>query len=118
MGKSTNLVDSLLDEETPTPNAGETAAESITVKGKKVEYYRGFCNIRVDDADLDKFHQFVGRDNYDTFSVRIPLDPKSNVKVPFTVTLDENGYPIGFNEELHNEASYKMAIAAMSARRV
>lgn len=117
MGKQTNLVDSLLDEETTTQTASETA-ESITVKGKKIEYYRGFCNIRVADEDLDAFHKFVGRDNYDTFSVRIPLDPKSNVKVPFTVTLDENGYPIGYNEDLHNEASYKMAIAAMSARRV
>lgn len=118
-GRNSNLVDSLLDEETATQAAGETAeSKSIVVKGSKIQYYRGFCNVAVAEEDLDKFHAFVGRDNYNTFSVSVPLDPSTNIKgVEFTVSLDSNGYPIGFNERLHNEASYKAAIAAMSARR-
>ena len=119
MGKSTNLVDSLLDEESTTSTANEKAVDSITIHGSKVQYYRGFCNIQVADEDLEKFHAFVGRDNYNTFSVSVPLDPKVNVKgVEFVVRLDSNGYPIGYNEELHNEASYKIAMAGMSSRRI
>ena len=118
-GKNSTLVDSLLDSETTTSTVDETTEKSITIHGSKVQYYRGFCNVLVADEDLEKFHAFVGRDNYNTFSVSVPLDPKVNVKgVEFVVRLDSNGYPIGYNEELHNEASYKIAMAGMSSRRI
>lgn len=119
MGGKNSLVDSLLDNEATTSVADETAKSSIIVHGKEINYYRGFCNIVVADEDLPAFQQFTGKDNYKTFSVSIPLDPATNVKgVEFSVSLDDQGYPVGFNQKLHNEASYKIAMAGMSARRV
>ena len=124
MGKNNSIVEDLLDNASTTSVADETATrQTITVKGKSIEYYRDFCNVRVADEDLPKFQQFVGKPNYSTFSVAVALDPREdNVKgVEFVVSLDDNGFPQGFNQELHNVASYRRRqqrdIAYMNAQR-